>query len=371
MDIMRFSISRETLLPTLQIVSGIIEKRQTMPILANLLVEAKETGLQLLGSDQEIQINAQIPADLSQPCLTTLPAKKLLDICKNLPDKADLHVDVEETRCVITSGRSRFTLATMSANDFPVLGQIEWDFEIEITQKDLREILDKTSFAMAQQDVRYFLNGLMLEFGEDYLRAVAADGHRLALCEVAAKTGLEDERQIIVPRKAVLELTRMLGNTDDVVRMQIGTNHLRLTLGQTEFTTKLLDGRFPEYRRVIPEHTKCEFSIDKNALRYALVRVAILCNEKYRGVRALATSQQVLTIQSQNPEQEEAEEQLEIAQFVGPDLDTGFNVNYLLDAVSVLKGDTISMRFAEGSSTCLVESKEDPLAKMVVMPMRF
>ena len=266
----------------------------------------------------------------------------------------------------LRSGRSRFTLATLPAAEFPAVEDIKTQRSVNLPQKKLRELIEQTHFSMAQQDVRYYLNGLLLETQESALRAVATDGHRLALCEMAVSSAAKPG-QVIVPRKGVLELQRILG-TEGNVELAIGTNHVRAQIGDIRFTSKLIDGRFPEYGRVIPNKPPKVVQADRELLRQALQRTAILSNEKYRGIR-LAMKTDLLTVQAHNPEQEEAEDQVEVV-YAGDEVEIGFNVNYLLDALSAIEGDKVEIGLTDSNSSCLIHAPGMTQTRYVVMPMR-
>ena len=330
---MKFSAERETILAPLQAVIGVVERRQTMPILANVLVVGKGEQLAITATDLEVELVARTNVTLQQAGEVTLPGRKFFDIVKALPEKTQVTVSIEGERATIRSGKSRFTLATLPASDFPTVEDIRAQQTLTIAQPALKRLLDKTHFSMAQQDVRYYLNGMLLESDGKSLRTVATDGHRLAFCESALDSESPASQQVIVPRKGVLELQRLLGNEGDV-ELAIGSNHIRAQIGDIRFTSKLIDGRFPEYGRVIPAAPPKKIFADRDILRAALQRAAILSNEKYRGIR-LAVKTGVLTLQSHNPEQEEAEEELEIA-YQGEEIEIGFNVNYLLDALAAI-----------------------------------
>jgi DNA polymerase-3 subunit beta len=269
---------------------------------------------------------------------------------------------------VVRARKSRFTLSTLPASEFPTVDEINAQQTLKLPQKDFKRLLEKTHFSMAQQDVRYYLNGMLLETSAKVLRSVATDGHRLALCEVELAEGAKSGQQVIVPRKGVLELQRILGNEGENLEVAIGSNHVRVQIGDIRFTSKLIDGRFPEYGRVIPNNPPLVVSAVREDLRQALQRAAILSNEKYRGIR-FAVKPGALVIQSHNPEQEEAEEELEVA-YDGPELEIGFNVNYLLDALAAIDGPDVEVGLTDGNSSCLVRSKTDAGARFVVMPMR-
>ncbi|WP_018953431.1 DNA polymerase III subunit beta [Thioalkalivibrio sulfidiphilus] len=365
---MRFSIQREDLLKPLQQVIGAVERRQTMPILANVLIKADSGSLSVTGTDLEVELVAEASEVNATPGEATVPARKLLDICRALPDEASLDVQAEGDRVVITSGRARFTLSSLPAGDFPALDEISSSKELTLTERELRHLILRTSFAMANQDVRYYLNGLMLEVGQNVIRTVATDGHRLALCELNTTVDTASSQQVIIPRKGVQELLRLLEDSDDPVRLQIGANHIRATLPRLRFTSKLIDGRFPDYDRVIPKDGDQVMKVEREALRKALARASILSNEKYRGIR-LVLGDGLLRIQAHNPEQEEAEDEIE-AQYSGTAMEIGFNVTYLLDVLNTVEGDVIEATFKDANSSVLMRDPGATDALYVVMPMR-
>lgn len=363
---MKFSADRETLLVALQAVSGVIERRQTMPILANLLLVITDGRLAITATDLEVELVTNVNVTATKEGRITIAGRKLLDICRSLPEATTLVFSQDGDRVTVKASRSRFVLATQPAGDFPVIDELQQQQKLTISQADLRWLLDKTHFSMAQQDVRYYLNGMLLETDGKMLRTVATDGHRLALCEVELASKISGQ-QVIVPRKGVLEMQRLLGTEGDV-QITIGSNHIRAHIGDVRFTSKLIDGRFPEYGRVIPAAPPRTVVADREALRAALQRTAILANEKYRGIR-LALKKNQLTLQAHNPEQEEAEEQVEV-NYRGDDLEVGFNVSYLLDAIAAIDGNEVELGVTDGNSSCLVRSPGASSNRYVVMPMR-
>ena len=363
---MKFTADREHLLAALQAAIGVVERRQTMPILANVLLSAKENRLAVTATDLEVELVAGAEIKSGSDGAITVPGRKLLDICRSLPDGARITVAQEGDRVQLRAGKSRFTLSSLPAAEFPVIEEMNVQQTLDIPQADLKRLLEKTHFSMAQQDVRYYLNGMLLETDGKMLRTVATDGHRLALAETVLATKGKGQ-QIIVPRKGVLELQRLLGN-EGAVSLTIGTNHIRAQIGDIRFTSKLIDGRFPEYGRVIPANPPRIVQADRDVLRGALQRTAILSNEKYRGIR-LALKGKNLTMQAHNPEQEEAEEEIEV-QYDGEDLEVGFNVNYLLDAIAAVEGSEVQIGLTDGSSSCLVRAPDNTSCRYVVMPMR-
>ncbi len=365
---MKFKIQREVFLKPLQQIIGVVERRQTLPVLGNILVQAAKQDLTLTATDLEVELIAKVRLDVENEGEITLPARKLLDICRSLPDAAWLEIAVDKERALVRSGKSRFTLATLPASDFPVVDELKSAQAFVFQQKDLKELIERTHFSMAQQDVRYYLNGLMLELDKRGIRSVATDGHRLAMCELSAKTGVIEGQQVIIPRKGVQELLRLLENNEGEVEIQLGANHIRINTPEIRFTSKLIDGRFPDYNRVMPKGGDKQIQADRACLRQALARTSILSNEKYRGIR-LTLDENILKIQAHNPEQEEAEEELEI-QYGGEALEIGFNVTYLLDALAALPGDDVRILLSDANSSCLIEEGGSGHCKYVVMPMR-
>ena len=364
---MKLTAGREALLKPLQAVIGVVERRQTMPILANVLLVAKDGKVAVTATDLEVELVASADVEVETAGEVTVPARKLLDICRALPEDASISISLSGEKLMVKSGRSKFSLTTLPAAEFPSVEDIDAGQSVEISQALLGKLLDKTHFAMAQQDVRYYLNGLLLETGKKHLRAVATDGHRLSLCQVELDTEKLSEQQVIVPRKGVLELQRLMSGEGDL-KLELGTNHLRIHLDGSRFTSKLIDGRFPEYERVIPKETSNQLTADREVLKGALQRTAILSNEKYRGIRLVIKTGGII-LQAHNPEQEEAEEELEVA-YSGDDIEIGFNVNYLLDALGAVESDEVTLSVVDGNSSCLVREPGNDDCKYVVMPMR-
>ena len=366
---MKFSVSREALLKPLQWVAGVVERRQTLPVLANVLIVLEQDRLSMTGTDLEVEIVArvQLAEAAESDGELTVPARKLVDICRSLPDDAILHFSEENQRVILKSGRSRFTLSTLPANDFPNVEQGTGDLQFTCEQQDIKRLIDRTGFAMAQQDVRYYLNGMLWEVQEGQLRAVATDGHRLAMCTRAVSVSTPITTQAILPRKGVIELARLLDGQGSV-EIVLGSNHIRVATEAYTFTSKLVDGKFPDYERVLPRGGNKLVFGDRNDLRQAFGRTAILSNEKYRGVRLLLTDGQ-LTIVANNPEQEEAEEQVAV-DYSGDQLEIGFNVSYLQDVTGVLSSDNIKMTLSDSNSSALLEEPDGGDSVYVVMPMR-
>jgi len=361
---------RNELLSALSTVVGVVERRQTLPILSNVFLEARESELVVRATDLEIEMEVSTPVQNLKPGKLTAPARKLHDILRGLPEGAEISFESsDESRMTVRSGKSRFALATLSADEFPSLGGVQAETQLTLTHKQLRDLINRVSFAMAQQDVRYYLNGMLLHVGPDWVRAVATDGHRLALSELPMQTGIKEEMQLILPRKAVLELARLLDGGDAPVTLGIGGGQIQVQLTNLRITSKLIDGRFPDYERVVPESQDRRVEGVRASVRSALSRAAILSNEKFRGVR-LQLEGDTLRIQTQNPEREEAEEEVEV-QLEGEPMEIGFNVTYLLDALDAMTTDNFVMELrGPDASGLLFETGETTHSKYVVMPMR-
>lgn len=365
---MKFSISRETFLQPLTQVIGVVERRQTLPVLANFMLAARDGKLTITGTDMEVELISTVSADISQDGEITVPARKLVDIVKALPDGATITFTVSGDKATLTAGRSRYTLVTLPASEFPSTDQVENLEKVVVTESALKKMMDKTSFAMANQDVRYYLNGLLFDFSDKQLRSIATDGHRLAVCDLDGVVEISADRQLIVPRKGVMELSRMLAESSDEVTLGVGRNHIRLVKGETVFTSKLIDGRFPDYKAVIPVGADKQMLVDRQAFTLALQRAAILSNEKYRGVR-LEAGEGTIKIIAHNPQSEEAVEEIE-AEMNFDRLAVGFNVTYLLDALMAIDTDIVSLELIDANSSCLVSAPDSDLNRHVVMPLK-
>ncbi|MEZ5460401.1 DNA polymerase III subunit beta [Dokdonella sp.] len=365
---MRFILPREALLKPLQQVVGVVERRQTLPVLSNLLVNVGADGVSFTGTDLEVEMIARTAAEDLVEGEVTIPARKLFDICRALPDGAKVKVEQNGERVSVSAGRSRFTLATLPASEFPVIDNIDVVERVSLPEATLKDLIGRTAFAMAHQDVRYYLNGLLLDVRDESLRCVATDGHRLALAETRLDSRISARRQIIIPRKGVLELQGLFEAGEGNVELELGKNHMRLRRGGVTFTSKLIDGRFPDYEAVIPIGADKDVRVGRDELRFALQRAAILSNEKYRGVK-LEVSPNKMRIVAHNPEQEEAVEELEVQTSVS-ELSVGFNVNYLMDALAALSGEEIVLSLRDAQSSCLLRKVDSDDTRHVVMPLR-
>jgi DNA polymerase-3 subunit beta len=360
---------RDTLLAPLQSVSGIVERRHTLPILSNVLLEKKGDRLTLLATDIEIQITtATEGAGGDGDGAVTVGARKLQDILRSLPDGTEVSLLLEDKRLQVRGAKSRFSLQTLPADDFPRMTLTEGDTkQFALSQKAFRQLLGKTQYAMAAQDVRYYLNGLLLQVEGNELRAVATDGHRLAFASVGIETELP-RQEMILPRKTVLELNRLLSDSDEPLNITLAPNQVRFAFGSVVLVSKLIDGKVPDYERVVPPSLRNHMTVGRQTLMQAMNRAAILTNEKFRGVRVVL-GENVLKLIAANAEQEEAQEEIEV-QYQGEAIDVGFNVGYLLDVLNNVQTDEIQWSFNDANSSALITVPGNERFKYVVMPMR-
>ncbi|MBI2384026.1 MAG: DNA polymerase III subunit beta [Gammaproteobacteria bacterium] len=365
---MKFDVGRNELLGALQAVIGVVERRQTLPVLSNLLMEVSAGELVLTGTDLELELVSRAVIKGHSPGKVTVPARKLFDICRGLPEGAEITLEGTAERVTVKSGKSRFSLSALKADEFPAMGAVSVGKNLRLKRKELRELIERTQFAMAHQDVRYYLNGMLLHVSAHRVRTVATDGHRLALSELAKETAFGDDLQVILPRKAVLELQRLLDPSEEEVELRIAEGQFQADLDVIRLTSKLIDGRFPDYERVIPESGEHRLTANRERVRQALARTAILSNEKFRGVR-LQMGDNKLRLSTHNPEHEEAEEELEV-NYVGGALEIGFNVNYLLDALGVMGGEEFTMELKGPDASGLIQEVGAGHSRYVVMPMR-
>lgn len=365
---MEILANREFLLPVLSRVASVVERRQTLPILGHLLLRSEEQGLTVVGTDLEVEVRARLTTSVIGEGEITVPARKLVDIVRNLAEGSDVRVKTTGERCLVTSGRGRYALATLPASDFPSLQMDAAIRELELDDGALKHVFDKTSFAMAQQDVRYYLNGLLLEVSSDGITAVATDGHRLARFQLDMDLDSEERLSVIVPYKTIVELRRQLGAGTAPVVLRLAEKTVQFEVRDTVTTSKLVDGRYPDYERVIPVNLSKTAVMNKEDLRGALARTAILSNEKYRGVR-LSFNPGVLCLQAHNPEQEEAVEEMEL-DYGGESTTIGFNVGYLADVLTAVEGPAVEVKFENGDSSSVWRAVGCDCETFVVMPMR-
>ena len=368
---MKISLSRENLLKVLQTVGGVVEKRQTMPVLGNVLFYVYQNTLTVTASDLEIETRAQTEletCDVEQFAIT-LPAIKLINIVRSLPDGLTIVMDFEESRCTVSAGRSRFKLSTLPADDFPTIDLTQAELSFSMSQHQLKQLIQHSSFAMASQDVRFYLNGMLFDINNNQLRVVATDGHRLSTCSTElAMEGLAPT-QAILPRKGVLELSKLIGDDDALIQFSLAKNYLTVQFEETVFTCKLVDGRFPDYRRVIPTTNDQMVQTDRELLRSLLQRASILSNDKFKGIRLLLNNN-LLAVNASNSEQDESHEDMAI-DYAGPDMEIGFNVSYILDVLNSMHEDCVTVQLKDSNSSCLIETHSDVChCQHVVMPMR-
>ena len=366
---MNIKINRDTLLKPLTAVTGIVERRHTLPILSNLLVEASTDRLVLTATDLEMQISLAVETHIGGELSTTISAKKLLDICRSLPEGAEINLTPQDSRIQVKAGKSRFNLQTLPAADYPVMSRINGSAQavIKISQRQLKQLLKQVEFAMAQQDIRYYLNGLLFEVNANRLNVVGTDGHRLSFTSTELAQNYE-KQELILPRKTVLELIKLLDESDEDVTIEVAPGQVNFTFNNIRLISKVIDGKFPDYTRVIPTRHQLSFSVDRQTILMSMQRASILSNEKYRGIR-MVLGKDSLRLISTNSEQEEAEEELEIS-YEGEPLDIGFNVTYLIDVLNNTDSSQAIFSFADANSSCLVTVPENADYKYVVMPMR-
>jgi DNA polymerase-3 subunit beta len=372
---MKLLMQRELLLKPLQLLTGVVEKKQTLPILANVLIKVLDDKLVIIGADLEIELRISLPINgIGNTTSFTVSANKLMDICRALPEDATLELTQSEKNVFIHSLQSSFTLATLPVKDFPLMDQNKCVTQFRLSRKKLLHLLKSTSFAMAQQDVRYYLNGMLWEVNVNELKVVSTDGHRMAVASTTMDESIAQEgndngqEKIIVPRKAIIELMRLLDDTEEEVTVEMGPQHIRLLDSKYNFTSKLIDGRFPDYRRVIPQASDKKIIFDKDALKSALARISILSNEQLRAV-CFQFRQNQLCLYANNVVQETAEEKMQIT-YEKEDFDIVFNINYLLDVLTVCKTDEVCFNVKDSTSSVLIdEMGRVETAFFVVMPM--
>jgi len=360
-------IEKEALLKPLQVVVGVVERKQTMPILSNILIEKENGKIKLTATDLEIQITNTIETDDSSSAAITVGGKKLQDILRILPDQSKISIEVKENKAQIKSNKSRFNLQTLPAQDFPKLSnQLQNSNKITLSQNALKSLLGSIQYAMAQQDVRYYLNGVLLGVEGNKLKAVATDGHRLAYNAITIEADLA-KQEIIIPRKAVMELAKLLADDDSAIELEFSDQQLKTSFSGIQLITKLIEGKFPDYQRVIPDYSN-HLSMNRTLVQQALQRAAILSNEKFRGVRFVLTEKN-LSVISSNSEQEEAQVEIE-TDYHGEAIDIGFNVNYLLDGLNSINSEQAIFSFGSPNSSILITSPDNQEFRYVVMPMR-
>ena len=365
---MKFIINRDTILIPLQQIVSVIEKRQTMPVLSNVLMVVEDNILYLTGTDLEIQINAKIPLNTSTSGSITVPARKFLDICRLLPNGAEIKCELIDEKIKILSNKSRFSLSCLPANNYPQFSECEFENQFSINSDKFKKALDKTIFCMANQDVRYYLNGLLVNISNNKIKLVASDGHRLSVYEDSLDQTTGYESRIIFPRKGVIELNKLLDDPSVDLKIEFSNSNIRIFIKNLIFSAKLVDSKYPDFGKVFQQDFFKSISIKKLILKDALTRVAILSNEKFKGV-TLDISPMSLKISTHNPEHDEAEEELTI-DYMGDPISIAFNAQYLLDAVSNLDSDVAVLTIASNASSCFISEPSDSIYKFIVMPMR-
>ncbi len=365
---MKLTLNREQLLTPLQQIVGVIEKRQTMPILSNVLIEVNQNQLKLTGTDLEIQMVANLAVDEAESGGVTVPARKFLDLCRLLPAESEINIELQEDKVKLVSGRSRFVLSTLPAENYPEFAEADWEHEFAINAGQLRRALEKTIFCMAHQDVRYYLNGLMLNISNHKLKWVASDGHRLSMYhdEIEVETGLE--QRIIIPRKGVLELFKLLNNSEAELKVQFSSNNIRIEIDNLVFSAKLVDATYPDFSKVFQKTFFPSIHLSKQRFKESLTRVSVLANEKFKGV-TFDIHNDLLKITANNPDHDEAEEEL-VIDYQGEAMTIAFNASYLLDAVANLDADVALLNIANDVSTCFIQEPNQEAFKFIVMPMR-
>ncbi len=365
---MIFNIQRETLLHPLSEINGVVEKKQTLAILGNFFIKAYAGILSITASDSEVEMVGTCQADILEEGEITVPARKFFDICRALPDGAIINFSEETNKCIIQAGKSKFSLATLPGKEYPLIENIETYDSLTLETKSLKRLLAQSAFCMAVQDVRYFLNGLLFEIDGNKIRCVAADGHRLALSETDFENNNNVNKQLLIPRKGVLELQKLIRDKETSININVGKNHINFICDTISLTSKLIDGNFPDYQTVIPLNMEKDLVTNKALLKSALQRVSILSNEQYKVVKLNITNN-TMQIIGHNPEQEQAEETIEIISEID-DIRTGFNVTYLLDALNAIDGEDIMFNFKDALSSCLIKHPEDNSCRLVIMPIR-
>ncbi len=366
---MKFSSSRKDLIDPLTQIVNIIEKRQTMSILANMLLSVNDNGLLMTGTDMEIEGLFRLPVDCQQAGSMTLPARRLFDICRLLPDNSQLVIEEDGNHVKLTSGRSRFKLNTLPVEDYPAFSRTEPDFNLQITALQLKRLFDKPSYAIAQQDVRSFLNGLLLEIDTDQIRTVGSDGHRLTLCEDQLEESINRRESYLIPRKGITEFSKMLKDMGNaIVTIEASNCFFTLICGSATISVKLIDEKYPIYQRVIPSELTDTVTLNTQEFKDAIGRVAILASDRF-GTILLNFDNNGLSVTSNSAEQEEAEDNLDI-EFSGAAFTIGFKCSYLIDIANNIESETMQLLFPENKSSVLAKDLNDDKVKFVLSPIR-
>ncbi len=365
---MKFQIEREILLAPLTVVTSVVERRQTLPILANVFMRLEGKKLTLVGTDLEVEISIEAEVLSGEDGECTVTARKLLDICRALPETANISFEAGADKAKLKSAKSRFTLQALPAKDFPRLETGSWEERFKLPRTELKGLFDRTAFSMAQQDVRYFLNGVLLELDGSTITTVATDGHRLARSRATLGAAVGGQRQVIIPRKAVAELGRFLSEGSDDAKVELNSNHVRIDRPGATLISKLIDGKFPDYKAVMAQVLNQKLLADRQQLHEVLARTAVLTNEKYRGIR-LEVSAGSLKVSAHNPDHEEATDEIPV-EYAGPDVEIGFNVTYLMDALKALSGDQVEAELQDANTGCMLHEPDQDDTLYLIMPMR-
>jgi DNA polymerase III subunit beta len=369
---MKATIERATLLKGLSHVQSVVERRNTIPILSNVLIEAGEGALKLMATDLDLQINERIAAAVDQPGATTVSAHTLFDIARKLPEGSQVQLSAAEGRMTIVAGRARFSLATLPRDDFPVIAEGELPTQFELPAEALKQVIDKTRFAISTEETRYYLNGIFLhvseEGGSPVLKAAATDGHRLARVTMARPDGADGMPDVIVPRKCVGELRKLLDEVDASVGVSLSATKIRFDLGTAILTSKLIDGTFPDYNRVIPTGNDRILKLDPNGFKEGVDRVATIATEKTRAVK-MALDRDKITLSVTSPENGTAAEEVP-GEYAAQPFEIGFNSRYLLDILGQIDGDSVEVHLADAAAPTLIRENDKSPALYVLMPMR-
>ena len=366
---MNITIERSKLLPALNLVTNVVERKQTLPILSNLHVSLMDNRLTLVGTDLEVEMSETIDHVEGEDAATTVSARIILDIVRMLPENAVISMVRDSSNLTVSSGRGRYTLRTLEADEFPRIEAYNWEERFKINQITLKTVLEKTAFAMAVQDVRYYLNGLLFELKDNTLRAIATDGHRLAQSDVEISLDSTDLRKLIIPRKGITEINRFLDVVEDrELTLEMNKNHLKVSKGETILITKLIDGNFPQFKEVVETDIQESVVLDRQKLIGTLNRIAVLTADQFKGAK-IALEPGLMRITSTNPDNGEALEELEL-QYSGEPLTTGYNLNYLVEAAKAVKTDEIEMHFQGNNGICVLREPGDEHSVWLVMPMR-
>jgi DNA polymerase-3 subunit beta len=366
---MKATIERAILLKSLGHVQSVVERRNTIPILSNVLMEAREDGsLRLMATDLDLQVDESVPANVTQPGAITVSAHTFFDIVRKLPEGSQVELSAAEGKMQVLAGRSRFNLSTLPRGDFPVIAEGDLPTRFELPAATLREIIEKTRFAISSEETRYYLMGIFLHVVDEQLRAAATDGHRLARVTVARPDGAEGMPDVIVPRKAVNELYRLLEELEGTVEISLSPTKIRFGLGSAILTSKLIDGTFPDYNRVIPTGNDKLLKLDPKSFAQGVDRVSTIASEKTRAVK-MAVDRDKVTLSVTSPENGVATEEVP-ADYGSDGLEIGFNAKYLLDILGEIDGDTVEVHLADAAAPTLLRENDKSNALYVLMPMR-